>query len=83
MLAYCEAMDAQLIVIPYRYRNPNSVFADKDYEFDEGDAFAVELDGNGGWEAVGARFNPIGAVIGPRAVMRQLAADLKLGRVKL
>ena len=33
VLAYCEAMDAQLIVIPYRYRNPNSVFADKDYEW--------------------------------------------------
>ena len=54
-----------------------------DYEFDRYDAFAVELDGFGEWEAVDASCQPVGAVIGPEWVMRKLAADLKSGRVKL
>ena len=54
-----------------------------DYEFYEDDAFAVELDEIGEWEAVSARCQPVGAVIGPKRVMEQLAADLNSGRVKL
>ncbi|QDJ96434.1 putative A1 protein [Xanthomonas phage Xoo-sp13] len=32
LLNYCEENNAELLVIPYRYKNPTSVFTDKDYE---------------------------------------------------
>lgn len=32
ILNYCEINDAELMVIPYRYKNPTSVFIDKDFE---------------------------------------------------
>lgn len=32
LLNYCEVMNAELMVIPYRYKNPTSVFTDKDQE---------------------------------------------------
>lgn len=31
--SYCEVNDAELIVIPFRYKNPTSVFTDKEYEW--------------------------------------------------
>lgn len=33
LLEFCKHNDAKLIVIPYRYRNPTSVFSDKNYEW--------------------------------------------------
>jgi hypothetical protein len=33
LLRYCEEQSAKLLVIPYRYRNPTSMFADKDYDW--------------------------------------------------
>lgn len=32
LLKYCEENDAKLIIIPYRYKNPTSVFTDKEHE---------------------------------------------------
>lgn len=33
LLKYCEVNDAELLVIPYRYKNPTSVFDDKDQDY--------------------------------------------------
>lgn len=33
LLNYCEHNDAQLLVVPYRYKNPTSVFDDADMEY--------------------------------------------------
>lgn len=30
---YCEVNDAQLLVLPYRYRNPTSIFTDSDHDW--------------------------------------------------
>lgn len=30
---YCEINDAELVIIPFRYKNPTSVFTDKDYDW--------------------------------------------------
>lgn len=33
LIAYCKENDAELLVIPYRYKNPTSVFTDRDYDW--------------------------------------------------
>jgi hypothetical protein len=33
LLTYCKANNAKLIVIPYRYKNPTSIFSDKEFEW--------------------------------------------------
>jgi hypothetical protein len=33
LLCYCKANNAQLVVIPYRYKNPTSIHADKDQDW--------------------------------------------------
>ena len=38
ILRYCEEMDAQLLVIPYRYRNPSSIWSQTSKDLDYWDA---------------------------------------------
>jgi len=46
LLKYCEVNNADLMVIPYRYKNPTSVFADKEFDSWDTALDAYKVTGN-------------------------------------